>query len=60
MDPREATYWTRLSPPLLFIDPETGEVTVRAAFKHKVSGKIKTFEREATIEEIEKGRAREE
>jgi hypothetical protein len=50
MDPREATYWTRLSKPRLHIDPETGEVTVRAAFRHKVSGKIRTWQREATIE----------
>jgi hypothetical protein len=60
MDPREATYWTRLTRPRLHIDPETGEVTVRAAFRHKVSGKIRTWQREATIEEIERGEAKEE
>jgi hypothetical protein len=60
MDPREATYWERLSRPRLHVDKETGEVTVRAAFRHKVSGKIKTFQREASAEEIEKMEAKEE
>lgn len=47
--------WIPLTPPRLFIDQETGEVQVRAGFRNRYTGKIKTFWREASIEEIESG-----
>lgn len=47
--------WIPLTPPRLWVDPETGEVQVRAGFRNRYTGKIKTFWREARIEEIESG-----
>jgi hypothetical protein len=56
--PSTSDEWIPLTPPRLFIDKETGEVQVRAGFRNRYSGKIKTFWREASIEEIQRGEIR--
>ena len=48
--------WLPCTPARLYLNRETGEVAIRAGFRNRYTGKIKTFEREATIEEIEAGR----
>jgi hypothetical protein len=56
--PTTSDEWIPLTPPRLFIDQETGEVQVRAGFRNRYTGKIKTFWREASIEEIQSGEIR--
>jgi hypothetical protein len=56
--PSTSDEWIPLTPPRLFIDKETGEVQVRAGFRNRYTGKIKTFWREASIEEIQSGEIR--
>jgi hypothetical protein len=47
--------WRLHTRPRLVVDKETGEVYVSAGFRHKITGKVKEWRREATLEEIETG-----
>jgi hypothetical protein len=47
--------WRLHTRPRLVVDKESGEVYVSAGFKHRLTGKVKEWRREATLEEIETG-----
>jgi hypothetical protein len=52
--------WQKFTTARMYVDQVTGEVQVRAGFKHKVTGKIRVWWRPASEEEIREWKAKDE